>query len=189
MMVLFFLHMKAIGFRFKLMDTQPQSALCDWIILNSSALFLSCSSLQLFVLARVDLSPDSSCLKSFPPTHISLNIHLIFNGRIIIFSFALAKTILSRRRDRSSHLPICTEQTVFIQTGGGKHFQGFAKNCFSLSNGPDLKWTQIWTVISSLKQRDRMKIHQLRQGVLGVVAVDWRVDKAGWVLWLCPGQL
>lgn len=111
MMFLFLLHMKAIGFHYKLMDAQPQSALCGWIILTSSALFLSCSSLQLFVLARVGLSPDSSCLKSFPPTHVSLSIHLIFNGSSIIFSFALAKTILRRQRDRISHLPIFLEQT------------------------------------------------------------------------------
>lgn len=121
--------------------------------------FLSCSSLQLFVLARVGLSPDSSCLKSFPPTHVSLSIHLIFNGSIIIFSFALARTILRRRRDRNSHLPMVLEQTVFSQTVGGKHFEEFAKNCFSLSNSPDLKWTQIESVISSLNQKDPMKTH------------------------------
>lgn len=150
--------------------------------------FLSCSSLQLFVLARAGLSPDSPGLKSCPPTHVSLSIHLIFNGSIIIFSFALARTILRRRRDRNSHLPVVTEQTIFIQTVGGKHFEEFAKNCFSLSNSPDLKWTQIWSVISSLNQKDPMKTHKLRQRVLCMVVVDWRMDNAGCVLWLCLGQ-
>lgn len=77
--------------------------------------------------------PSFILCEVFPPTQVSLCIHLIFNGSIIIFYFALAKNI-SQKRKRQKHTPTqLSWTTVSIHITGSKHFKEFARNCFPLA--------------------------------------------------------
>lgn len=86
--------------------------------------------------------PSFILCEVFPPTQVSLCIHLILNGIIIIFYFALAKKYLSEEEKTETHtyptfLNNCLHSYCRKQTP-----QEIRQKLFSLSNGPDQKWMQ-----------------------------------------------
>lgn len=84
-------------------------------------------------LGKDSFVPSFILCEVLPPTQVSLCIHLIFNGSIIIFYFALAKKYLSEER-KDKHTPTqLSWTTVSIHIAGSKHFKKHARNCSPLA--------------------------------------------------------